>query len=379
MAALDELARNYGSSIILCTATQPALDKKNFPPPEPVHASASGVKGRKGVEALDLEGRELAPDPDRLAKKLRRVTVTIEPELLSDTALIRALKAHPQSLVIVNSRKHALCLYEAAKQELDALVHLTTRQHGVHRQEILRDVRNRLKDGGPCRLIATSLIEAGVDIDFPRVWRAETGLDQIAQAAGRCNREGLNPVNDSVVTVFTSPDHKAPPEIEQFAQAFSRLDAPPEDLLSPAVIRRYFCELYWQKGVEQLDEKMILGQFSASGKNLVFNYSTAAENFRMIENTLRSVIISGCDAVDGVLRQLNNPKASAGKSARLLQPYIVQIPHRSFVELIGSCQVTYHRPDLWGEQFAVLADHSLYTKEKGLIWESAGVLQETIF
>ena len=96
-----------------------------------------------------------------------------------------------QGMVIVNSRKHALDLFrQACEADIEGVVHLSTRQYAAHRRRILADVRQRLKEGRPCRLIATSLVEAGVDLDFPRVWRAEAGLDSIAQAAGRCNREG---------------------------------------------------------------------------------------------------------------------------------------------------------------------------------------------
>ena len=145
---------------------------------------------------------ELAPDPAQLHRDLKRVRIEQLGEK-TDDELIAALTETPQGLMIVNSRKHALALYRKAIEcGLDGVIHLTTRQYAAHRRRILADVRERLKDGAPCRLIATSLVEAGVDLDFPRVWRAEAGLDQIAQAAGRCNREGGRPLDDSIVGVF---------------------------------------------------------------------------------------------------------------------------------------------------------------------------------
>ncbi len=168
---IDELARNYGCSIVLCTATQPAFDERSVGVGHPL--------------ALKLEGRELAPDPPRLARELKRVTLR-HAGTMSDEALVEELSREPQALMIVNSRGHALALYCAAKAAgLDGLVHLTTRQYAAHRREILARVRQDLKKRLPCRVIATSLVEAGVDLDFPRVWRVEAGLDQIAQAAGR--------------------------------------------------------------------------------------------------------------------------------------------------------------------------------------------------
>src|SRR5690606_36813056 len=111
-----------------------------------------------------LAGRELAPDPARLARDLRRVRLT-HAGTMSDPALVEALARETQGLVVVNGRRHALSLYrKAAEAGLDGLVHLTTRQYAAHRREILERVRQRLKEGSPCRLIATSLVEAGVDL-----------------------------------------------------------------------------------------------------------------------------------------------------------------------------------------------------------------------
>ena len=159
---IDTLAARYGCSVVLCTATQPAFDSRQL------HQGG-----------LPLEGRELAPDPAGLARRLRRARI-LRGGPMEDEALIAALRDTPQGMVIVNSRKHALELFQAAQRAgLDGMVHLTTRQYPVHRRRILADVRARLQDGTPCRLIATSLIEAGVDVDFPKGWRAETGLDSI--------------------------------------------------------------------------------------------------------------------------------------------------------------------------------------------------------
>lgn len=362
LAALDELARHYGATIILCTATQPALDVRDF---------------KHG--GLELEGRELAPDPKALSQKLRRVRIS-KGHVLDDDALVDALRDHHQALVIVNSRRHALRLYRQAGQAgLDGLVHLTTRQYAVHRRRILERVRTDLENGKPCRLIATSLIEAGVDVDFPCVWRAEAGLDQIAQAAGRCNREGGRPIEQSIVTVFKAKDNPPPGEVAQLAADFARMAESHDDLLSPDAMRAYFKEVFWRKGAGQLDEKKILGQFSLSDGQTMFNYRTAAADFRMIESGLVPVIIDDGDHVRPVLDRLNSPDASPGKAARDLQSFIVQVPPRDRAALLANGRVAFLRSDLWGEQFAVLTDSSLYQPEVGLVWENADVLENTIF
>ena len=254
LAALDELARNYGCSVVLCTATQPAVAAPEF----------------EGGLPLGPE-RELAPEPLRLHQQLKRVRLERLGDR-SDDQLIEALAGTAQGLMIVNSRAHALALYrKAVDAGLEGVVHLTTRQYAAHRLRILGDVRQRLANGKPCRLIATSLVEAGVDLDFPRVWRAEAGLDQIAQAAGRCNREGGRPVEESVVGVFRSTEHKPPREIAQLAGDMARMMGKHADLLSPDAMRDYFGEVYWRKG-DALDREKILEAFRMSARELDFDY-----------------------------------------------------------------------------------------------------------
>ena len=262
LAALDELARNYGCSVVLCTATQPAIAAPEF----------------EGGLPLGPE-RELAPGPLRLHQQLKRVRLERLGER-SDDKLVEVLAGTAQGLVIVNSRAHALALYrKAVEAGLDGVMHLTTRQYAAHRLKILDDVRQRLAKRKPCRLIATSLVEAGVDFDFPRVWRAEAGLDQIAQAAGRCNREGVRPVEESVVGVFRSTEHKPPREIAQLTGDMARMAGKHADLLSPEAIRAYFGEVYWRKG-DALDRESILQAFRMDARELDFDYRRISEVFR---------------------------------------------------------------------------------------------------
>jgi CRISPR-associated endonuclease/helicase Cas3 len=135
------------------------------------------------------------------------------------------------------------------------------------------------------------LVEAGVDLDFPVVWRAEAGLDQIAQAAGRCNREGERPPERSLVGVFWSKEHKPPHEIAQLAGDMARAARRHDDILSPAAMQDYFAEVYWRKGAA-LDRKNILTAFAMSAGEPSFEYRRVAEDFRMIESGLAPVIVA---------------------------------------------------------------------------------------
>src|SRR5690606_18247235 len=161
----------------------------------------------------------------------------------------------------------------------------------AHRRTVLDDIRTRLKDRLLCRGIATPLVEAGVDLDFPLVWRAEAGLDSIPQAAGRCNREGLRPPEQSIVTVFRPPDWPPPREIKGFADDLRRIADDHPDLDSLDAIRAYFGEVYWRKGMEALDRQHVLEKLRADGTGTDFAFRTIAEEFRLIEDGMAPVIV----------------------------------------------------------------------------------------
>ncbi|CAM8666107.1 CRISPR-associated endonuclease Cas3'' [Sphingobium sp.] len=175
MAAIDELARNYGATVILCTATQPALRVQDEALPQ-----TDAMKKAGQWEGLDIpEDRELAPNPQALYDQLKRVDVEWRREPVSDADIAARFAKQPQMLCIVNSRAHARDLFDAIRGQ-EGAVHLTTLMCAKHRRDVLEKLRGDLAMGKPVRLIATSLIEAGVDISFPEVWRAAAGLSSIA-------------------------------------------------------------------------------------------------------------------------------------------------------------------------------------------------------
>lgn len=358
MRMLDELALNYGCTIVLCTATQPALDQ------------------RKLENGLPLEGRELAPDPQELSGKLRRTKIDRAGEMSNDD-LVAALRGEEQALVIVNSRKHALDLYRQAQAAgLPGLVHLTTRQYAAHRQQILKNVRQRLAAGEPCRVIATSLIEAGVDVDFLRAWRAEAGLDQVIQAAGRVNREGKRPVEESIVTVFSAPDYPPPSEIRGLVSDMQRMLPKHDDLLSLEAIEAYFEEVYWRVGQDGLDRRQIMRDFRLNSTSTDFSFREVADKFRMIESGMEPVIIPGDAVAQEAVQKLLVENIPSGRLARNLQTYIVQVPPKARDLLIRNGHVAFAAPNFRGDQFAVLRNLSLYDPDVGLLWENAEYLSE---
>ena len=355
MQAIKELAQNYRCSVVMCTATQPAVQAEN-----------GFYRGFENV-------REIAPKPTALFDKLRRTTVQ-HIGTQTDADLLAKLAEHPQMLVIVNNRRHARSLYDQAKH-LDGTFHLTTLMCAKHRSQKLDDIRGRLKNGKPCCVIATSLIEAGVDVDFPLVMRAEAGLDSVAQAAGRCNREGKRPSENSFVWIFAPEEQwKAPPELATQA-AVMRLtaDSFSDDLLSTQAVAAYFTELYQLKGSE-LDNKKILKMHNDTGQSLDFPFQTIADKFRMIESHMQPLIIPFDNEAENLISCLHHADHIGGL-LRKLQPYTVQIPEKALAALYKARRIEPINEKNFGKQFYTLIGLDLYDDVAGLSWEDTEFLK----
>lgn len=355
VAAVDELARNWRASVVLSSATQPAL------------AEASGFAG--GLRTV----RELAPEPVRLQERLRRTR--LRPlDTLTEEKLADRLRETPQVLCIVNTRRRARAVYEAIRGRGGA-VHLTTSMCARHRRHVLRDVGGRLKAGEPIRLVATSLVEAGVDLDFPVVWREEAGLESIIQAAGRCNREGRATSGDVFVFRFPAEDGRStPPGIGRAASAARGVMRKHADPMSLHAIREYFQTLYWASGDEALDANGILPMLSERTKSLDFPFETIAREFRLIETPMVPVIVPyrgphGTDrTADRLIKELDFAERPGGL-ARRLQPYTVPVPPQARAALLGFGSVRIVQEARFGEQFVVLENEDIYGDDIGLAWD----------
>src|SRR5208337_3155069 len=268
LAALSELVRNYGTTVILCTATQPKLG-----------------------DLLDesIRPREIMQSPDQLYNSFKRVHVT-DSGSLSDELLSARLRDRKQVLCIVNTRKHAKKLFDAL-EKYGNCYHLSARMCPVHRREKISEIKNLLKAGEDCRVISTQLIEAGVDIDFPVVYRTMTGIDSIAQAAGRCNREGKLPEGEVFVFKSTEPYGKATSWQNLVAEIGEMALAESGDPLSLSTVADYFGRLYRYKAEGGLDQKHILPLLEERSHELAFPFEDVADAFRIIEEGTKDLII----------------------------------------------------------------------------------------
>lgn len=377
MAALDELARNYGASVVLCTATQPALRIiDNALPPDKLNK-------KQGFDIAPE--RELAPATERLYLKLKRVNVEVLNEATDDSVIAARFSEQTQMLCIVNSRGHAKALFELIR-DLPGARHLTTLMCPAHRRNVLAKVRQDLKDGYPVRLVATSLIEAGVDVDFPEVWRAETGLDSIAQAAGRCNREGK--ATTGRVVVFTPAVHKLPKAFTAYRDS-ARLPLQMREPLGLEAIEAYFQALYFSCGYDALDTVQIDGRagiMPAIGRTAPafdFPFASIAAGFRMIDETMRPVIVPWAEerlAVERLLAALRGADVPPARIIRKLQQYTVPVPEAVWKRLLGTGAI---QPVslAFGDRFMVLSGAGLYDDKTGLCLDdpTARTAEENIF
>lgn len=269
VAAMAELAAHYNATVVLCTATQPAL----------------GQMFQKYLDRLIL--REICDDVEDTYRWFRRTDIrhagTMDPDRLCGELL-----ENRQVLCIVNRRKTAQEIYECLAGE--GTYCLTTLLYPADRKRKIGEIRQRLREGLPCRVIATSLIEAGVDVDFPKVYRQETGLDSVIQAAGRCNREGKRSINESVVSVFQLKGANSK-FLAQNIAAFQWMQRQFEDLGDLKAIFGYFQFYRELLGNENLDVKNIMKSFQKSLNGSVFPFKSVAEQFRLIENETIAVYI----------------------------------------------------------------------------------------
>ena len=331
--AISQLVSHYGASAVLCTATQPALGPlfREFLP---------------GQEAV-----ELCPPEIYDGSIFRRTSFRVEGKLSWDE-LSRRLNDLPQVLCIVNSRKAAQEIF--SRLEGEGSFHLSTLMYPAHRQAVLKRIRQRLKAGLPCRVVSTSLIEAGVDVDFPAVFREEAGLDSILQAAGRCNREGKHSAADSVVTVFQS-EGTTPSLFSIPIGAWQLVAAQHPDIAGQEAISCYFRNLLDLKGRQEQDKHQILSQVNSGA----FPFREIAEEFRLIEQNTRTIYIP-LEEGETLVERLREGERSRGLF-RKLGKYSVAVYENQFTSLDFAGAL-----ELLEDGSAILLNTDLYNAETGL-------------
>ena len=321
------------------------------------------------------------PEPEALYEAFKRVRADYIGKL-SDDELAQKLSAHEQVLCVVNTRKHARLVYEKLCEEAgkENVYHLSALMCPAHRSEKLAEIREALDDKRPCRVVSTQLVEAGVDIDFPVVFRSAAGLDSIAQAAGRCNREGKIDEGGSVF-IFMPEDGLPSGHFRQNAETADMVMPRHEDILSPDAIREYFETLYWRKTDGELDEKEILFDLWEGVAKGDFPFRDVAEKFHIIdEKGMESLIIpfkektSYNGKADKLIQELRYSEFP-GSVARKLQRFTIQIPKSVLFELEGPAVERIQKrycvlinKDIYNEKLGLCPENPTYCGIESLIW-----------
>ena len=304
MNVIKTLVNDYGVSVVFSTATQPAFDNTPYL-----------------NEFSDQNIKEIVPEPNIYFENLKRVTYkpVKEYKALDELALELTNIKEDQVLVIFNTRKQALELHRKLLHNgVKGLYHLSTLLCGAHRKKVLREIFECLNEGRPVRLISTQVVEAGVDLDFPVVYRAIGPLDRIVQAAGRCNREGRKETGQ--VFIFDFPDNRTPPGPYKSGLDVSKILLKrnnPQRLHHPEIFTEYF-QCLFRDCKEYLDKNNIQGYRSD------LNFPAVAEKYRMIEPTV-PVVITSYNEYEGERRlgeYLENPSRFTW---RRLLPYVVNM------------------------------------------------------
>lgn len=348
--AIRELYRHYGVTPLICTATQPVLTQ----------TEQFDFRFREGF------GKDPVPiydEPDDLAIRLKRTRLELygghlEPVGFEEIARSILAEGKPV-LCIVNRKDDARFL--AGLLPADQTVHLSTNMCAAHRSQILLNIKIRLKKWDrPFWVISTSLVEAGVDIDFPVVYRALAGLDSIAQAAGRCNREGqLGGLGKVVVFVpEAQPGYMRQPA-SITGELMGRSDL--STLLTPLNYEAYFRRRFWLLGEKALDEKNIMQL--CSGRTMNYSFRTTAERFKFIEDEWQKDVVAPYGQAHTIIDRLTKEHWNEKMLLRKLQRYSVSIPERLFQPLLRQDDIREcnHYPGLF------MLDATLYDDAYGFV------------
>jgi CRISPR-associated endonuclease/helicase Cas3 len=334
LAALEELVRHYSVTAVLCTATQPALTGR-WP-----HGSQT---------------REIIPDAGRLYRSLKRVKVEYV-GAVQDADLVEEMQREPQLLAIVNTRRHAATLYRLLGGA-EGHFHLSARMYPEHRARQLANVRKRLAQGQVCRVVSTQLMEAGIDVDFPTVWRAVAGIDAIAQAAGRCNREGKLTFGRTYVF---DPECGLPRGwFQRMATLGKQVLQAVDEPLAPEAVQRFFSERF-MLDAGGLDRHEILKSIKQGGRRLAFPFRVIEQKFKLIED-LSCPIVIPCPDNKTLLEEIETAEFP-GIYGRQLQRYTVSVHPKEFAEYLNRGWLRQLR-----DMYYVLDYDQGYSPELGLL------------
>ena len=334
---------------MLCTATQPALEDRF----------------RTAFNDADLSIPEVVNIASSQMELFKRTTIEFMGSVEID-ALADELAQHDEVLCVVNTRKKAQQLYDLLierTQDEDGVFCLTTLQCAADRTNTIDVIRRRLRGGEACRVVSTSLIEAGVDVDFPAAYREKSGLDSILQTAGRCNREGKRPLRQSIVKVFDNGERPMP-LIAQNVETMESVRGRFKDVSSQNAIHEYFRMLFYLKGDDVLDSKNILPR----SNRMSMPFADIARDFTVIDSPTTPVYIRMNEESEELCNRLLN--GEYGKDLfRKLGRYSVNVWPQHLRAMLDAGMLDSIGDSSDGDAGYILRNAMDYSSKKGLAAE----------
>ena len=349
LETMQLLVDHYHVSFVISTATQPAFKERIV--------DGHLFKGLNHIKEI-MGGSE---EVKLLYQSLIRNHVQFPDDINAVSSweeISEELKSYDQVLCIVSDRKSCRELHKMMPK---GTYHLSALMCGQHRSKIIKEIKKKLKDSESVRVVSTQLVEAGVDFDFPVVYRAFAGLDSIAQAAGRCNREGKLSRRGKVV-VFNPP--RKPPEglLRKAADTTRSIVLDDEDPMAYGMFEKYFVELYWK--ANSLDKEGItdlLNPYHNELKECSIYFRTAAQKFRIIDDSTQKTIFVRYGEGENLINLLR-AKGPDRWLMRKLQRYTVNVYTNQFKELglRGAVEEVY-------PQIFALSSNLYYSEDTGLL------------
>lgn len=355
LSAIDTLSEAFHCSILCCSATQPVYDEDLNSPDD----------GSDYYTPLDTKG-DLVPREAKYFAPFDRVDYHLEPQTVTSQELAERLAAEHSVLCVVNSRKDAGQVYRALRDNTDEVIHLSRSMCSAHLRRAIETIKDRMREGKPTKVISTQLIEAGVDLDFPCVCRAHSGLGSIIQAGGRCNREGKMERRGQVF-VFSLADGSRPfGNIARGCHAtkmlLHKLSNKITDPTDPEVIAKYY-RLYF-KDIPDFDTEGIEKDLTEDPEDI--NFESAAERFKLIDDEgTFPVIVPYMEEGKALVRKIRNHEILTREDYHRMQEYSVSLRQGDYSTLLSHGNIEQIP---WGEDFiSVLVDDNCYDSVAGVV------------
>ena len=333
--------KNFGTSILFTTASMPILEKGKLE-----------TKSLIGINHI----KEIIPDIQNIKKALKRVDIKREEGIKSYDEIAKEISHSKKILCIVNTRKIAKEIFDRLPQD-GFKIHLSRMMCPAHIKEKIKEIKESLKDKKctTLRVVATQLIEAGVDIDFPVVYRQIAGLDSILQAAGRCNREGKLAIGNTYL--FELGEGRTIGFLNQTCNSTKALGKI-TDYYDDKILDNYYTQLYSRATTfDKANIKDLLY------KPYDFYFETAANQFKLIDDDGISIIVNYQNSLE-LIKRLKE-KGPNYQLVKQLGQYCVNVRKKDFAKLKETGNV-----EEIIEGFFYLNNPAQYKEDVGLIIEN---------